>query len=45
MGIHYSYLDKRERTLLKTWPAQGLDSGELRRNLWCGKHYGITGAE
>lgn len=60
MGIHYSHLDKRERTLLKTWRGQGLGireigrrlnrhhstiSRELQRNLWCGKHYYITGAE
>ena len=60
MGAHYSHLDKRERTLLKTWHGQGLGiremgrrlnrhhstiSRELRRNLWCGKYYYITGAE
>lgn len=60
MGIHYSHLDKRERTLIKDWHGQGLShraigrrlhrnhttiSRELKRNLWCGKYYYVTGAE
>jgi len=60
MGIYYSHLDKRERTLIKDWHGQGLSlreigrrlhrdhttiGRELKRNLWCGKHYYITGAE
>ncbi len=60
MTVHYTHLDKRERTLIKDWHNQDISrreigrrlnrshstiSRELRRNLWCGRHYYIRGAQ
>ena len=60
MGRQFSHLDRRERTLIKSWHNEGISfreigrrlnrshstiSREMSRNLWCGKHYYIDGAE
>ena len=60
MAIHYSHLNKTERTRIKDWKNRGISlreigrrlnrshttiGRELRRNLWCGRHFYIWGAQ